>query len=539
MPQTTRAVFLVCPIVLAATVYVVSDRYFTPWRLPLPQPQRTQGPLSLQHVIQSALPTSDESLATENPPRTVSKNPQHEPSQLPFSGEEVSQSPKRGGIHHHWKLYGAQSSISVNTSVDQQKQRTNLFSDLLMPDVQGMVERLQSVPISCNSRPQTYQNYMSEKFGKFLQALTNYASFHSQNRGNDAAKKLVWYCGDKKWCGGLGDRSRGVTYALLLSMLSQRILLFHWQDSRLDSTTYLDPNVIDWRLSEKERLNVFQTKEHIRIGQRGGTNAVMLLSIFSQGPKDVSLSDKKLKSVLESVMGSRTWIALRTNMFPSSLVYGSVEAAVDWIKQGMETLGLDKLSPLEINKVMGLAFRCLFTFSKEIVAEIDQARQVLGLNNWRYVGVHLRTGFEGSENQRESNHPKLIKNRKQWEAMLNCAYTHAVDILGKNALLFLATDSHLVKDMALQKYKDRVRTLNDSVIHTEHFKPRPEEVGDYEREGVMSIWVDLVLLAEAHSVIMGRSGYSFLAQSLCFIPQPLLLDGLTCKPQKSLVGMKR
>ena len=64
----------------------------------------------------------------------------------------------------------------------------------------------------------------------------------------------------------------------------------------------------------------------------------------------------------------------------------------------------------------------------------------------------------------------------------------------------------------------------------------PEKVGDSEREGVLSMWVELVLLAEAHSVVMGKSGFSFLARSLCLMPRAKTLNGLTCKPLESLTG---
>ena len=530
MSKTTRAMFFICLLVVVAAVYVVVSRlyrYSTPWRLPLPHKEP-----SLPHISQF-LSTLNESSSlilstvySTSKPLTTASNQLHELT----SQEELSQPESLRGALHRWRLYGANSTAVNSDNLGQQKQKqgTKLFSDL-STDVQRVVERLQAVPISCNSHPKSSQKLMTEKFGKFLEALSNYASLHAQNRGSDNAKKLVWYCGEN-FCGGLGDRERGLTYALILAMMSQRVLLFHWQDSRLDNKTYLDPNVIDWRLTEKERKKVFEIKNHFRVNEAGDSDAVMLLSLFSRGPMDTTESATRHKSVLQAMVGHRPWIALQSNMFPSSLVYGRVPVSMDWIKQGMGTLGLNKLSQFEINQVMGLAFRYLFTFSKGIVAEMDEARRILGLVNQAYVGVHLRTGFEGSKKHEENNHPKLIKDRWQWEATLNCAYTHATDIiLGKNALIFLATDSALVKAMALQKYKDRVRSLNNSVIHIDDFTPPPEEVGDFEREGVMSVWVELVLLAEAHSLIIGRSGFSFLAQSLCLVQQPLLLNGVTCK----------
>ena len=538
MSKTTRVVFVICLLVVVAAVYVVFGhlyRYSTPWRLPLPRPLHKEP--FLPHISQ--LSTSNESssliLSTVDSTSksvTTASNQLHE---LP-SQEELSQAEPLRGTLHHWRLYGANSTAVNNDNLGQQKQKqgTKLFSDI-STDVQRVVERLQAVAISCNSHPKSHQKLMTEKFGKFLEALSKYASLHAQNRGSDNAKKLVWYCGEN-FCGGLGDRERGLTYALVLAMMSQRVLLFHWQDSRLDNKTYLDPNVIDWRLTEKERKKVFEIKNPVSVNEAGDSDAVMLLSLFSRGPKDTTESATKHKSVLQAMVGRRPWIALQSNMFPSSLVYGRVPVSMDWIKQGMDTLGLNKLSQFEINEVMGLAFRYLFTFSKEIVAETDEARRILGLVNQAYVGVHLRTGFEGSKSHEENNHPKLIKDRWQWEATLNCAYTHATDRLGKNALLFLATDSALVKAMALQKYKDRVRSLNNSVIHIDDFTPPPEEVGDFEKEGVMSVWVELVLLAEAHSLIIGRSGFSFLAQSLCLVQQPLLLNGVTCKPLED-IGM--
>ena len=143
-------------------------------------------------------------------------------------------------------------------------------------------------------------------------------------------------------------------------------------------------------------------------------------------------------------------------------------------------IGLGKLSQLETDSLIGLVFRYLFRFSPEIVREIDEARRVLRLTNLTYVGLHIRTGFVVSKYKKEGSHPKLSRKSSKWEIFIKCAHTYAAEKFDPRSIIFLATDSNQVKDMALKKYRGQIRTLNDSVIATHgQTEAAPREGGGF------------------------------------------------------------
>ena len=450
-----------------------------------------------------------------------------------------------------WRLYGVafiDDAFSVREKRELGRRRdetVKLFSSASGDThVQELVEGLHNLQVACHERPQSERQALGEKYAKFLEVLSIYTVFHKRERQREGARRLVWVCDAHRACGGLADRVKGVAYALILSILSRRVLLLDWRDRKFGEQEYLQPNIIDWRLTTEEKKRAYPEEDYesyydlVELAGQGNlskeaqapADSVLFLHIFSiLGGIGVDSSAEDLQNNLEAIYGSWNWILLESNMEPSSLVNGTKTASLEWIAQGMAGLGLDKLPPHDIDNIVGLVFRYLFRFSAEILQEAAAAREVLGLNNAAYVGVHVRTGFAGSVQRESIEHPKLYRTAQQWGKTLSCASNHATETLGPTALLFLATDSNLVKSKS-HRYGGRYRCLDNTVVHLDRLERTPHEAGDVEREGVLSVWVELILLAESHSIVMGESGFSFLAHSLCFIPEANTINGLTCNP---------
>ena len=447
-----------------------------------------------------------------------------------------------------WRLYGAafiDDAFSVREKRELGRRRNEtvkLFSSTSEDaHVRELVAGLHGLQVACHERPRSEQRALEEKYAKFLEVLSVYTVFHKQERKREGARRLVWVCDAHRACGGLADRAKGVAYALLLSILSRRVLLLDWRDREFGEQEYLEPNVINWRLTKEERRRAYPDVDYEDYELAGGNrssneavgtpvDSVAFIHIFSTlGGIGVDLSPEDLRKNLEAIYGAWNWILLETNMEPSSLVDVTKTTSLEWIEQGMAGLGLHKLPPEDIDNIVGLVFRYMFRFSQEILQEAANAKQVLGLQHAAYVGVHVRTGFAGSVHQESVKHPKLYRKSRKWENTLTCAYNHATEQLGAKSLLFLAADSNLVKSKS-HKFKGRYRCLDNSVVHLDKLERTPHEVGEVEREGVLSVWVELIMLAEAHSIVMGESGFSFLAHSLCYIPGTNTINGLTCSP---------
>ena len=421
------------------------------------------------------------------------------------------------------------------------------------PGVRELIDGLHALDVSCNGeRPRSRD--LETRYAKYLEVLALYTEFHAQERGKEGSKRLLWVCDVYSACGGLADRVKGVAYALTLAILSRRVLLLDWRDSQFGEQAFLQPNLIDWRLTQEERIaaypengaydTVYYYNDHAGSPDNSSRdqnkpspyNGPVLLHLFSiLGGLGVDVSSKTLESSLEALDDSWEWVLLASNMEPSSLTNGTKTASQQWIRKGMAVLGLSSLSDREIDGgLIGLVFRYLFKFSDGLRREVELARGALGLSGGgeAYVGVHVRTGFLGWEQQESVRHPKLYRSPQQWEKTLTCSLHFANSRLGHKSLIFLATDSNLVKNGTLdvRKYEGRIRSLDNSVVHLDRLEKAPHEADSFETEGVMSVWVELILLAEAHGLVMGDSGFSFLAQSLCFTPDTRVVNGLTCSP---------
>ena len=467
----------------------------------------------------------------------------------------LSQTSREGAADVRWRLFG-EAFIRDADSPPEIRSRRNaehvrLFADHSRDEdrMKDLIEGLESLDVSCYAHQQS-ERAVEEKYGRFLEVLAIYSAFHAQERSEKSARRLLWVCDAEKACGGLADRIKGVSYALILAMLSRRVLLLDWRDSQFGEQTFLQPNLIDWRLSEEDRKQVYEdaydinynaADEEIEADQMKFDGEVdedednsqanedddiysypVFVHIFSVlGGIGVDIPADELQWGLERIEGKWSWTLLASNMEPSSLTNSTKTASIEWIKQGMTALGLAKLPPTDIDGVVGIVFRYLFKFSHDLLQEVSAARSVLGLSHREYVGVHLRTGFAGSVQQETVNHPKLIRRPLEWDKFLVCAYRYATEKLGSRALIFLATDSNLVKNKTLDvhRFRGRFRSLDNSVVHLDRLEKPPHNIDEFEKEGIMSAWIDLVLLAESHSLVHGESGYSFLAQALCYLPR--------------------
>ena len=337
---------------------------------------------------------------------------------------------------------------------------------------------------------------------KFAKALSRYAEFHQNSSLDKNARTLTWMCTPHHWCGGLGDRVKGITYTLLLALLSQRRLLITWE---YFGYTFLRPNSI-------------LLSSHLS-GQ-----PLTLFSVPSKSGIDQSASDAT--KILRSIGGGKQNVFLATNLEPHKLLTEKWVSDAKWVHDGLKEAGLGDLSPEDVDKLQGLVFHYLFTLSHNLLDKVQHARSVLGLEGTRYVAVHVRTGFYGTKHEESEQHSKLIRLHDKWEKILQCAVRTADTFLGRESPIFLACDSNAVKEIARRRYGHRVRTLNTTLMHSDKLPEgrRPED----ERAGILSMWIDLILLAESYALVHAKSGFAILAGQLCSLSDDRTVDGLHC-----------
>ena len=161
------------------------------------------------------------------------------------------------------------------------------------------------------------------------------------------------------------------------------------------------------------------------------------------------------------------------------------------------------------DQLSGVIFRFLFTLPGNLVADVKHLEKSFGLQSRNYVSVHIRTGFVGSvfEEQR-----KIQRDEDSWDDKMKCSLKLADERVGMNSLVFLATDSHNVKELALKKYSRRIRTLPiKNIVHSDH----PKTWKGVDSSAFRDMWTDILLLAKGKLIVLSGSGFSHFALQLC------------------------
>ena len=369
-------------------------------------------------------------------------------------------------------------------------------------------QKLQVLPIRCFPGS---EGLFPKKYDKLLLSLAGYAMLHCKTSN---VQKLIWKCGPGDLCGGLVDRLRGIAFTLLLAVLSRRKLLLYWGMPNGEQI-YLKPNVINWI---PERSDV--------------VNMAVYSVIDSAGAK----LDTAVKAIGQN---NSINVALKTNLELEFINKASQKP--QWLIDGLKRTGLDTLTNEEMNNVFGIAFRYLFQIKGDVIPRLNVISS-LGLDMHKYVAVHVRTGFVGSnlEKSESANQRKCIRKKEQWEQMLNCAVHVANSNTGRNSSIFLATDSKLVKDLAAKKYGSRFKTLDVVLTHVDRIDKK-HGPSTAECEGLMSAWVDFFLLAQSYAQVrvgsdwVWGSGFALGSSHLCGLPSNRRFNGLkNCASEEKL-----
>ena len=422
-----------------------------------------------------------------------------------------------------WNVYGGnkvlqfQSQISNKNIVSLQNEQTKKLLDNVSLDFQKNM--LLATPLSCYPDK---EGFFPKKYEKFLIVLDEYAKRYRTMTSD--TRTLVWQCPGNQLCGGFADRLKGITFSLLLAIFSNRRLILDWESSA--ESVHLHPNMIKWTDHYlHDLLN----------GKPAGNNKtiphMVKVSVMEGGRYPyVGMSVKDWQKHLTTIAGNERLFVMITNI-EVSLVSKLSQTNQKWLSDGFKLAGLSQLSNHELDDILGIVFRYLFKLDNVIIQEFSRAKQALQLTNQSYVGLHLRTGFSGVKTAHDTwaGHPKILKGRQRWKAALRCAVTTADKFLGKKSLVFLAADSNVVKEMAINTFGGRFRTLNNYLVHLDTMNRRVKP-GKHEKEGAIFALVDILLLAESYAQVRGASGYSWVAGLLCGpLPNEHLIDSVTCK----------
>ena len=497
-----------------------------------PRKDSSAGPLTpikIEHT-----PFSDQTTPRQKPPSEFTTT--RPPGSVTMSTSNSKPSKTTPGtpavkLSVPWKMYGVDkfSDKELNRDVtdipsgqdktmspDACKKYSKKLLDSVPADLQEKM--LNGSPLNCY--PGKEGNF-PKKYKKLLKVLSKYADVHrSLSKKPIEARTLVWQCHKSQTCGGISDRMKGISLAMLLAVASNRRLVLDWE--MVYERVYLKPNVINW--NDDFLSDVLGPQKHHK-----KVPHMVKFILFEAGnkPPYTSMSKKQWNNNLKIIEGNEHIVVMVTNM-EVSLINKVSRTNQKWLEDFFVSTGLSQFSDHDLDDILGVVFRYLFQLDNKLLVEFSSAKRTLRLTNKPYVGIHLRTGFIGVKQVSDyPSHPKIMRQNK-WKEALHCAVSTADKFLGNNSLLFLATDSNLAKEMAVNTYGARFRTLNNYLLHVDRMNTNPSK--GQSTEGSLYTLIDLLFLAESYIQVRGSSGYAWVAGLICGpLPNQHLVDSVTCK----------
>ena len=430
----------------------------------------------------------------------------------------------------------------------------------------------------------------SEGWRTFREALERYSKFHREKlmqlRFNSSLAKgiktLTWACSQSK-CSGLGDQLYRIQYFFLLALMSDRLFAVYWDEALERSAKYLIPNEIDWSFFDQSK-GMCTDRNTVFSGRHCSQNTFSKSSMWGFGwTKDefahfseVLFSDEQHITVTGDVKAYVMFVNRDFYVYPGEKIIAGFKRlglndllgkddANNTVSCGHDEIWYTILHNLGAHHFMEIPevssgkvlaseawiqvshviFCYLFQFPQVLLNEVDRVSRSLGIEDTRYVAVHLRTGFKGMPYE-ESYATRLIHRNwkvfddiEVWDSIMAHGFDLADRIIGVGSPVYLCTDTDVAKEHFLRKYGNRLKVADLSLTHSAHSRSKcagqeiikiQEPTKSFEIRKIsetsiyddpyVSMWIDFFLLSRSHVMVHGDSSFSVNA---CFVkPLPHL-----------------
>ena len=224
--------------------------------------------------------------------------------------------------------------------------------------------------LSCG-QPCTTHDTRSE-FVEFSKILQSYYIFYKASRNKilasgESVRSLTWYCIDTMSCGGgIGDHMKGVYFAFLLALVTNRTFFIFRSDEN-HKAELMEPHRIDWT-----PINSCITVHSDQI----------LSSDKHIYPSEID----RLHSTQNIYMsGHRYAVSLIQSMNYSSTASKNTAILEILLKLSTQVSSLHCL--------LSVIHQFLFQVPQSVTSNAISSLKQLSLQPQRYVSVHIRTGF--------------------------------------------------------------------------------------------------------------------------------------------------
>ena len=327
-------------------------------------------------------------------------------------------------------------------------------------------------------------------------------------RGDRKVKTLTWVC--DTFCGGIGDRVKGIVTSLLLASLTDRLFLIKWstpfdpEQQRL----LFQPAAIDWDMDQ----SIWKVVGHnVHVHTTTTASSEWTVQVFQRTVFNYSANH----------------VTVRTNIHYRKFFLGlsHFDSATLRIlhEKGLRYWIMEQLQERN-EKISGLVVRFLFRLSDTLQPRIVNMTSGMGLGKHPYVGVHLRTGFYGTLNENPKRFGEF-HHKEVWQQLLDCALEKGEALLGAKFDIVLLTDSNVVKEWAIHQYKGKVLVTGKEAVHFDK-----EDNSNHSIDAALQAGAELGILAYSSILFASSSsGFSHVAREYCGIPERRTFHTLSCQ----------
>ena len=366
---------------------------------------------------------------------------------------------------------------------------------------------------------------------RLMQALREYAEWHRKERNNLLSKDpekvrnirtLIWHFKEYPKSPGLADKVRGLSAALILSIMSERLLFIQWSSQPFRTSrqrSIFEPNHINWDIDEdiltiigkrftidKPDFGVFipkkcfegRCKENVPIINK------MIANVFSCGEVDQHLFFGNTRFF----KGVSNYIVNYSGASSNCTLYHKIHLIDDFIKafKVLKVNGKDMS-----DSIYG---RFLFKFSDSILNRASHELQKIGIQvDQKYSVCHIRTGFFGLYN--ETLFGKKVTRAETWKKLVDGTIANSRKSFGANAPVLVMTDSVLVKQWVRREYKNGSVKVTEGAVG--HIGMRGNLTDKDIEEVEYQTGTELSIMAHSNLLTTSVGGFGFLARKLCLI----------------------
>ena len=294
----------------------------------------------------------------------------------------------------------------------------------------------------------------------------------------NSTTNVIYKC--KSYCGGLGDRLRGITTSYIIALLSGRNFIIDMTHP-CEMAKILKPHLYDWTL---------------RLPHHDKNRSKMVINAIDN-----------MAEMIPLFMGSnfvKKWlpfddIEIFTNLNLVATVFMNPSLQDNELVQMVSSV----MSPNEVhlNSFFPIIFEILFQPTVEILKVIDPVLSMITNSRKPVICLHIRVG----KNPTNPNDADFSDRKNIIDDMISFISNYTMNMRNRTWIMAMS-DSQTAVDTVLRKFPNNSFTAPGPILHID----RPTTFVDH-CEGFSKVVIDFYLLGECDALILSNSGFSGLA----------------------------